>query len=134
MKFLSEVHLFSLISLLLSNSLLALDYFKCIDVIDGETIVIEINSKPVQVKLIGMDTPEAIYPVGVFEYIGIRFLGVVKKMVLGKRVRLEYDSMKEVRPVHLTPFRLFTPFSTSPGTPINKLKNVVVMVILIILV
>jgi hypothetical protein len=119
MKFLSKVGLFSLISLLLSNWLLALDYFKCIDVIDGETIVIEINSKPVQVQLIGMDTPEAIYPVEPFEYIGIRSLSFVKKMFLGKRVRLEYDSMKEVRPVHLTPFRLFIPFSASPGASIN---------------
>jgi hypothetical protein len=115
MKFLSKVGLFFLIFLLLSNWLLARDYFKCIDVIDGETIVIEINSKPVQVKLIGMNTPEAIYPAEPFEYIGIRSLSFVKKMFLGKRVRLEYDSMKEVRPVHLTPFRLFIPFSASPG-------------------
>jgi micrococcal nuclease len=80
--------------LLLSSSLLALDYFECIDVIDGETIVIEINNKPVQVKLIGIDTPEAIYPIEPFEYIGAKSLSFVKKMVLGKRVRLEYDSIK----------------------------------------
>ena len=94
MKFLSKVGLFFFISLLLNNSLLALDYFECIDVIDGETIVIKINNNPVQVKLIGIATPEAIYPIEPFEYIGTKSLGFVKKMVLRKRVRLEHDSIK----------------------------------------
>ena len=71
-----------------------MDYFECIDVIDGETIVIEMNNKPVQVKLIGIDLPEAIYPVEPFEYIGMKSLSFVKKMVLGKRVRLEHDSVR----------------------------------------
>src|SRR4051812_25037158 len=39
-------------------------------VIDGDTIVVEIEGKQVKVRLIGVDTPETVHPTKKVEYFG----------------------------------------------------------------
>jgi len=63
-------------------------YYLCTRVIDGDTIVIGETEK---VRLIGIDTPEAVHPNKPVEYFGKEASAFTRKMVEGKQVRLEYD-------------------------------------------
>lgn len=79
------------ISLVLSGLIAAQDFFVCTRVIDGDTIVVEIDSKQEKVRLIGVDTPETVHPNKPVEYFGKEASKFTKSMVEGKKVRLEYD-------------------------------------------
>ena len=68
------------------------NYFLCIRVIDGDTIVLAGNEK---VRLIGVDTPETVHPSKPVEYFGKEASAFTKRMVEGKQVRLEYDWQKK---------------------------------------
>jgi micrococcal nuclease len=57
-------------------------------VLDGDTIVLENGER---VRLISVDTPEAVHPNKSVEYFGREASAFTKRMVEGKRVRLEYD-------------------------------------------
>jgi micrococcal nuclease len=57
-------------------------------VIDGDTIVLENGTK---VRYIGIDTPETKNPRKPVEYFGKEASEANKKLVEGKKVRLEYD-------------------------------------------
>ena len=74
--------------LLINTSLFASDFYTCTRVVDGDTIVVEKIGK---VRLIGVDTPETKHPRKPVEYFGKEASAFTKKMVEGKRVRLEYD-------------------------------------------
>lgn len=63
-------------------------YYTCIRVIDGDTIVLEGNEK---VRLIGVDTPETVHPNKPVEHFGKEASEFTKRMVEGKKVRLEHD-------------------------------------------
>jgi len=60
----------------------------CTRVVDGDTIVVEGVGK---VRLIGVDTPETVHPRKPVEYYGKEASNFTKRMVEGKKVRLEYD-------------------------------------------
>lgn len=60
----------------------------CERVVDGDTIIIENNEK---VRLIGVDTPETVHPNKPVGYFGKEASAFTKRMVEGKKVRLEYD-------------------------------------------
>ena len=66
--------------------------FVCTRVVDGDTIVVEKIGK---VRLIGVDTPETKHPRKPVEYFGKEASNFTKKMVEGKRVRIEYDWQKK---------------------------------------
>ncbi len=66
-------------------------FFLCTRVIDGDTIVVDINGKQERVRLIGVDTPETVHPEKPVEYFGKEASEFTKRMVEGKKVRLEYD-------------------------------------------
>ena len=62
--------------------------YKVKRVIDGDTIVL---SNEERVRLIGVDTPETKHPYKPVEYFGKEAYRFTKKMVEGKRVKLEFD-------------------------------------------
>jgi len=57
-------------------------------VVDGDTIIVGTRER---VRLIGVDTPETKHPRKPVEYYGREATAFTKKMVQGKRVRLEFD-------------------------------------------
>jgi len=57
-------------------------------VVDGDTIIVGARER---VRLIGVDTPETKHPRKPVEYFGREASAFTKKMVEGKRVRLEFD-------------------------------------------
>lgn len=63
----------------------------CERVVDGDTIVVEGLGK---VRLIGIDTPETVHPNKPVEFFGKEASAFTKKLVEGKRVRLEWDFQK----------------------------------------
>jgi micrococcal nuclease len=62
--------------------------YKVKRVIDGDTILL---SNEERVRLIGVDTPETKHPYKPVEYFGKEAYRFTKKMVEGKKVRLEFD-------------------------------------------
>ena len=58
------------ISLVLSSLVTAQDFYLCTRVIDGDTIVVDIEGKQEKVRLIGVDTPETVHPLKPVEYFG----------------------------------------------------------------
>ena len=58
------------IPLVLSSIAVAQDFYLCTRVIDGDTIVVEIDGKQEKVRLIGVDTPETVHPSKPVEYFG----------------------------------------------------------------
>jgi len=83
-----------LIPLVLSSIVTAQDFYLCTRVVDGDTIVVEIEGKQGKVRLIGVDTPETVHPSKPVEYFGKEASNFTKGMVEGKKVRLEYDWQK----------------------------------------
>lgn len=83
--------------LLVLSSAIGQDFYLCTRVIDGDTIIVSINGKQERVRLIGVDTPETVHPNKLVEYFGKEASEFTKKMVEGKRVRLEYDWQKRDR-------------------------------------
>jgi len=65
-----------------------ISYYTCTRVVDGDTIVVKEIGK---VRLIGVDTPETKHPKKPVEYFGKEASAFTKRMVEGKKVRLEYD-------------------------------------------
>ena len=57
-------------------------------VVDGDTIIVGARER---VRLIGVDTPETKHPQKPVEYFGREATAFTRKMVEGKRVRIEFD-------------------------------------------
>ncbi|WAC08954.1 MAG: thermonuclease family protein [Thermodesulfobacteriota bacterium] len=72
----------------LINAAQATEYRQCTRVVDGDTIILDRNER---VRLIGVDTPETVYPSKPVEFFGKEASAFTKRMVQGKKVRLEYD-------------------------------------------
>jgi micrococcal nuclease len=67
------------------------NFYLCTRVIDGDTIIVNIDGKEERVRLIGVDTPETVHPSKPVEYFGKEASEFTKRMVEGKKVRLEFD-------------------------------------------
>jgi len=80
-----------LISLIIPLLAFSIQWRLCTRVIDGDTIVLDSNEK---VRLIGVDTPETKDPRKPVQYFGKEASEFTKRMVEGKKVRLEYDWQK----------------------------------------
>jgi micrococcal nuclease len=61
-------------------------------VIDGDTVELTTSEK---VRLIGVDTPETKDPRKPVQYFGTEATAFTKRLVEGKRVRLEYDQQRQ---------------------------------------
>lgn len=68
--------------------------FKVLRTIDGDTIEIEQNGKPVKVRLIGVDTPETVHPQKPVEEYGKEASRFTANLLKGESVYLEYDQEK----------------------------------------
>ena len=66
-------------------------------VIDGDTIVIEKGGAKETVRLIGLDTPETVDPRSPVQCFGQASSDEAKRMLVGKRVRLEMDASQDER-------------------------------------
>ena len=79
-----------LISLILSNFVIASDFAVCKKVVDGDTIILDSGSK---VRLIGVDTPESKHPNKPVQYFSKEATQYLKNNLEGKSIRLEYDPL-----------------------------------------
>lgn len=70
----------------------AADPRTCTRVIDGDTLILDGDEK---VRLIGVDTPETVHPQKPVEAFGKEASAFTRKMVEGKKVRLEYDQQRK---------------------------------------
>jgi micrococcal nuclease len=82
------------ILLVLSSVVIAQDFYLCTRVVDGDTIVVEIEGKQEKVRLIGVDTPETVHPSKPVEYFGKEASVFTRSMVERKKVTLDYDWQK----------------------------------------
>lgn len=78
----------------LNFSIYSENIFKVVKVIDGDTILLENGEK---VRYIGIDTPETKHPKKEVEYFGEEAYKINKKLVEGKKVKLEFDVQKRDR-------------------------------------
>lgn len=69
----------------------------CIRVVDGDTIIVNIAGVKERVRLIGVDTPETKHPKKPVQYFGKEASTFTKRMVEGKKVRLEFDQNQRDR-------------------------------------
>ena len=72
-------------------------YYPVVKVVDGDTIVADINGKNETVRLIGLDTPETVDPRKPVQCFGEEASKKAKEILTGKRVRLEMDASQGER-------------------------------------
>ena len=60
-------------------------------VVDGDTLVVEVDGQSRRVRLLGVDTPETVHPNKEVQFYGPEASAFTKKELTGKHVWLEYD-------------------------------------------
>jgi len=70
---------------------------RVVDVIDGDTLEIDLDGKRERVRYLLIDTPELHHPLRGQEEFGRQAYRINRKLVLGKSVRLEFDVLKRDR-------------------------------------
>lgn len=65
--------------------------YRCLRVVDGDTIVLKILGKTQPCRLLGVDTPETVHPMKAIELHGKEAAAFLKKRIEGKDVRIAYD-------------------------------------------
>jgi len=86
--FLKKFLILSLIIIIFTILLNSQDWRLCTRVVDGDTIILDGYER---VRLIGVDTPETKHPKKPVQYFGKEAYEFTRRMVEGKKVRLEYD-------------------------------------------
>lgn len=71
------------------------DFYSVVRVIDGDTFEVIINDKKQKIRVIGINTPEINDPRKTVECFGKEASEKAKKLLLGKKVRLEKDPTQE---------------------------------------
>ncbi len=66
-------------------------YYSVTDVVDGDTVKVNINGTVTTLRLIGMDTPETVDPRKPVQCFGKEASNKAKELLSGKKVRLEMD-------------------------------------------
>lgn len=69
--------------------------YQVLEVVDGDTIKVNLNGATTTIRLIGMDTPETLDPRKVVQCFGKEASAKAKELLSGKMVRLENDSATE---------------------------------------
>ncbi len=72
-------------------------FYKVTDVIDGDTIRVNINGKIEKIRLLGIDTPETVDPRKEVQCFGLEASKKLKELISGKNVGLEVDSTQPDR-------------------------------------
>jgi endonuclease YncB( thermonuclease family) len=70
------------------------DIVRVVNVVDGDTIDVEVNGEIERVRLIGVDTPETVHPFKALEHFGKEASNFTRRQLEGKEIRLEYDLSK----------------------------------------
>jgi micrococcal nuclease len=65
--------------------------YRVVEVLDGDTIVVERSGKRDTIRLLGVDTPETRHPSEPVQCFGPEASAYTTRRLLGKRVRLEND-------------------------------------------
>ena len=60
-------------------------------VVDGDTLVVEVDGQSRRVRMLGVDTPETVHPNKEVQFYGPEASAFTKKELTGKHVWLEYD-------------------------------------------
>jgi micrococcal nuclease len=68
--------------------------YKVIRVVDGDTVVLNIDNKDVKVRLIGIDTPETVDPRKPVQAYGKEASNFTNNLLKGEEVYIEYDGEK----------------------------------------
>ncbi|HBI17690.1 MAG TPA: hypothetical protein DDY52_06145 [Candidatus Moranbacteria bacterium] len=92
--------------------------FKVLNVVDGDTLSVEINGKKEVLRLIGINTPETVDPRKPVECFGQEASKKAKEILTGKMVRLENDETQGERDKYN---RLLRYLYLEDGTNFNKL-------------
>src|SRR4051794_28313727 len=61
------------------------------EVIDGDTILVRAGDRTLDVRLLGIDTPETVHPARPVECFGPQASRYAKRLLQGEDVRLVYD-------------------------------------------
>jgi len=67
------------------------DTYSVVKVVDGDTLVIDIDGRSTTVRLIGLDTPETVDPRKPVQCFGKAASDKAKELLTGQTVRVEYD-------------------------------------------
>lgn len=87
-------------------------------IVDGDTIIVEVNGAQEKVRLIGVDTPEVVDPRKPVQCFGKEASAFTKILLAGKRVRLEPDQTQSDRDKY---GRLLRYVFLSDNTLVNKI-------------
>ena len=68
---------------------------KVVRVIDGDTVIIDLDGKETRVRLIGVDTPETVHPRKPVEFYGKEASRFTTNLLKGESVYVEYDQQKQ---------------------------------------
>ena len=74
-----------------TDTSIATEWHTVAKVVDGDTLVIEMNGRSVTLRLIGLDTPETVDPRKPVQCFGKEASSKAKEVLAGKTVRLEMD-------------------------------------------
>ncbi len=97
--------------------LCGIECYPVVRVVDGDTIVVEINGVQEKIRLIGVDTPEAVDPRKPVECFGKEASAFTRSLLTGVSVRLEPDTTQGDRDRY---GRLLRYVFLSDGTLVNK--------------
>lgn len=93
-------------------------YYSIVRVVDGDTIVIDMEGADVRVRLIGLDTSETVDPRKPVECFGIEASNKAKSILAGQKVKIETDTTQGARDKY---GRLLAYVFLSDGTLFNKM-------------
>lgn len=71
------------------------EFYQVVDVVDGDTIKVTINSETKTLRLIGLDTPETLDPRKPVQCFGKEASQKAKELLLNKKVKLEVDTTQD---------------------------------------
>ena len=78
-----------------STSVVGYEWYPVVKVVDGDTLVIEIDGKNVTLRLIGLDTPETVDPRKPVQCFGKEASAKAKQILSGSSIRLETDPSQD---------------------------------------
>lgn len=92
--------------------------YSVVRVIDGDTMVVDINGEAETIRLIGLDTPETMDPRRPIQCFGIEASNKVKNILAGQKVNIETDPSQGMRDKY---GRLLAFIFLPDGTLFNKM-------------
>lgn len=95
-----------------------LKLYNVVQVVDGDTVKVDLDGKTETLRLIGIDTPETVDPRKVVQCFGLEASNKAKELLTGKRVRLKADTTQGERDKYN---RLLRYVFLEDGTFFNKL-------------